>query len=89
MSDQERTQQDSKKFGTDWATVKQFQAHYGHLIGRTLLYTELIPKGRIKTAVVGKEGTAKGRRIVYLPSVEEYLHGAANVPNPVETSIHG
>lgn len=41
-------------------------------IGRTSLYS-LIGEGKIKTINLRRPGTARGRRLVHLPSLREYL----------------
>ncbi len=41
-------------------------------VGRTTLYS-LISDGKIKTVNLRRPGTARGRRLVYLPSLREYL----------------
>ena len=41
-------------------------------IGRTNLYS-LISKGKIKTINLRRPGTARGRRLIHLPSLRNYL----------------
>jgi hypothetical protein len=45
-------------------------------IGRTSLYS-LIGEGKVKSINLRKPGTARGRRLVHLPSLRAYLNSFA------------
>jgi hypothetical protein len=48
---------------------------------RPTVYT-LIAEGHIKSVSLRRMGQAKGVRLIYLPSVSEYLHKLMNEQNP-------
>ena len=56
---------------TDWISVKDAVSVYP--IGRTMLFG-LIQRNSIKSALLRSPGSLKGRRIVYRPSVDSFLH---------------
>jgi hypothetical protein len=60
---------------SDWLAVGQTVKTYP--IGRTSLFG-LIRRGCVKSAVLRSPGSLKGRRLIYAPSVDAYLHQLAD-----------
>ena len=64
-------------FGKHWVNLSGLLDRYCHVFGQSHVFDVLIPGGLIKTTIIGREGTKRGKRVFYLPSVEEYLHSLA------------
>jgi hypothetical protein len=60
----------SPNITSDWLSIGQTVKAYP--IGRTFLFA-LVQRGCIKSAVLRSPGSLKGRRLIYRPSVDEYL----------------
>ncbi len=66
------TNKNNDQIGSDWATVAQICSRYP--IGKTLLYSYMdINGGKIKTANLKKIGAVRGKRLVSVLSISNFI----------------
>ena len=72
--------------GEDWARMPKPKERFFGMSRTTLL--ELSQAGLIKTVSIRKPGANKGIRLIFVPSLREFLDKCAQEANPLRNEPH-